>query len=217
MATLQSIRNRGGILISIVIGLALFAFVVGDAFSSGPSVFSGSRTKAGEIAGENVSIMEYQREIARNEEMLKNMNGLTALNEEQQAMVRENTWQQMIMDVVMNNEYERLGIDVSGDELYDIMLGNNMSQSIREMFGNAHPDEIRDYIRSLMDLPSTNPQKAYWLVVEQQIAESQKQAKFNNLLLKGLYTTDAEVQQYIDNTTTKADISYILKSYSSIS
>ena len=43
MATLQTIRNRGGLLVSIVIGLALIAFIVGDALNSGSRIFNSQR------------------------------------------------------------------------------------------------------------------------------------------------------------------------------
>ena len=49
MATLQKIRNRGGVLVSIVIGLALVAFIVGDALSSGASLINRSRNEVGEV------------------------------------------------------------------------------------------------------------------------------------------------------------------------
>lgn len=216
MATLQTIRNRGGLLVSIVIGLALVAFIVGDALSSGASIFNRSRNQVGEIAGEDISIMDYQNRISKNEEMIKMMNGTSALNEEQQSMLRENTWQQMIMEIIMNREYEELGIDVSGDELYDMLLGDNMTPTVRQMFGNADPAQIRMYIKSLMDLPASNPQKAYWLNLEEQIATTRKQAKYNNLLMKGLFVTDAQAEEMLEAGTTKADISYIVKNYSSI-
>ena len=83
MAALQTIRNRGGLLISIVIGLALFAFIIGDTLTPGGSVFSGDRNQVGEIAGESVSIMDYQDRLNKNEEMAKMMSGTSALNEEQ--------------------------------------------------------------------------------------------------------------------------------------
>lgn len=216
MATLQTIRNRGGLLVSIVIGLALVAFIVGDALSSGSRIFNSSRNEVGEIAGESVSIMDYQNKISKNEEMIKMMNGTSALNDEQQTMLRENTWQQMVMDIVMNKEYEELGIDVSGDELYDMLLGENMNPSIRQMFGNADPAQIRAYIKSLMELPASNPQKAYWLNLEEQIASTRKQAKYNDLIAKALYTTDAQAEETAANGATKADISYIVKTYASV-
>ena len=39
MATLQNIRNRAGILVAIVIGLALVAFILGDALQQGQHPF----------------------------------------------------------------------------------------------------------------------------------------------------------------------------------
>lgn len=216
MATLQTIRNRGGLLVSIVIGLALVAFIVGDALNSGASIFNSSRNEVGEIAGESISIMDYQNKINKNEEMIKMMNGTSALSEEQQAMLRENTWQQMVMDIVMNREYDELGISVSGDELYDMLLGDNMNPTVRQMFGNADPNQIRAYIKSLMDLPASNPQKAFWLNLEDQITTTRKQAKYNDLVAKALYTTDAQAEEMAENGAAKADISYIVKTYASV-
>ena len=80
MATLQNIRNRGGLLVSIVIGLALVAFIVGDALSSGASIFNRSRNQVGEIAGEAISITDFQNKVDKNEEIVKMMNGVSALN-----------------------------------------------------------------------------------------------------------------------------------------
>ncbi len=122
MATLQTIRNRGGLLVSIVIGIALVAFIVGDALNSGSRIFNGDRNQVGEIAGESISIIDFQNRLANNEEMVKMMNNTSALNEDQQSMLRNNTWQQMVMEKLMNREYEENGITVSGDELYDIIL-----------------------------------------------------------------------------------------------
>ena len=93
MATLQTIRDRGGLLVSIVIGVSLLAFIVGDALSSGSQILGNEKNQIGQIAGEDISIMDYQNEVAKNEELVKMMNGLSALNEEQQTMLRNNTWQ----------------------------------------------------------------------------------------------------------------------------
>lgn len=221
MATLQNIRNRGGLLVSIVIGLALVAFIVGDALNSGASIFNRSRNQVGEIAGKGISIVDFQNEVTKNEEMIKMMNGITALNDEQQTMLRENTWQQMIMNAIMEREYEELGIDVSGDELYDMLLGENMNPTVRQMFADPRTGEVdlnraRAIIKSLIDAPANTPQKAYWLNMEEQIATARKQEKFNVLLSKGLYTTDVEAQETVKDGATKSDISYIVKSYSTI-
>lgn len=193
MATLQKIRNRGGILVSIVIGLALVAFIVGDALSSGASIMNRSRNKVGEIAGESISIQEYQQKITKNEEMVKSMNGISALSEDQQQMIRENTWQQIVTNAIMEKEYENIGMGLSGDELYDLLLGDNMNPAVQQLFadpqtGQVDKDRARLVIKQLIEAPAGTPQKAYWLNMEEQIATARKQSKYNILLTRGLYS-----------------------------
>ena len=132
MATLQTIRNRGGLLVSIVIGLALIAFIVGDALSSGSHLMSGDRNEVGEIGGKSISIIDYQNEVTKNEETQKIINRTGTLTDEQQTMLRENTWNQMVLEELMKREYEETGISVSGEELYDLMLGNNIHPAVRQ-------------------------------------------------------------------------------------
>ena len=167
MATLQTIRNRGGLLVSIVIGLALIAFIVGDALNSGSRIFNSQRNQIGEIAGEGVSIIDFQNRVSKNEEMIKAMNNVSSLNEEQQTMLRE----------LMQREYDEIGIDVSGDELYDALLGENMSPALRQLFTNPNTGEIdyagaRDYVKKVISAPNNIPQKAYWLNMEKEVSDS---------------------------------------------
>lgn len=221
MATLQTIRNRGGLLVSIVIGLALVAFIVGDALNSGSQIFNSDRNQVGEIDGDGVSIIDFQNRVAKNEEMIKAMNNTTALNEEQQSMLRNNTWQQMIMEKLMQKEYDELGLNVSGDELYDVLLGDNMSPAVRQLFadpntGMVDKDRARMIIKQLIEAPDNTPQKAYWLNMEQEISDNRKMTKYNDLLAKALYITDEQAKETAEGDASKADISYIVKNYSTI-
>lgn len=221
MAALQTIRNRGGLLVSIVIGLALAAFIVGDALNSGSRIFNGDRNQVGEIAGESISIIDYQNRVTQNEEMVKKMNGASALNEEQQTMLRNNTWQQMVMEKLMGIEYEETGLTISSDELYDIMLGENMTPAIRQLFtdpntGTVDKDRARMVVSQLISFPDSDPQKLYWLSMEDEVSSNRKMLKYNNLIAKSLFITDAQVQESAEATATQSDISYIVKNYSSI-
>lgn len=221
MATLQTIRNRGGLLVSIVIGLALISFIVGDALSSGANIFNGKKNQVGEIAGESISIMDFQNMVGNNEEIVKMMNGVSALNEEQQTMLRNNTWQQLVMEKLMETEYEELGLNVSGDELYDILLGDNMSPVIRQFAvdpntGVVDKERARLVIKQFIDAPANTPQKAFWLNMEKESANNRKLMKYNALLAKSLFTTDEQARENATENATKSDISYIVKNYSTI-
>lgn len=230
MAALQTIRDRGGLLVSIVIGLALVAFIVGDALSSGSSMFNSERNQVGEIAGEGVSITDYQNKVIQQEEMLKAMNGITALNEDQQTMLRNNIWQQMIMEKLMSKEYEELGLTVSSEELYDVLLGDNMTPAMHQLFadpktGTVDKERARMIVKQILETP-LNPnspeygamltQKNYWLNMERETFDSRLLNKYGILLAKGMYVTDEQAKSNAEGNATKTDISYIVKNYSSI-
>ncbi len=221
MATLQTIRNRGGLLVSIVIGLALISFIVGDALSSGANIFNGKKNQVGEIAGESISIVDFQNLVGNNEEIVKMMNGVSALNEEQQTMLRNSTWQQLVMEKLMETEYEELGLSVNGDELYDILLGDNMSPVIRQFAvdpntGAVDKERAKLIIKQFIDAPADTPQKAFWLNMEKESTNNRKLMKYNALLAKSLFTTDEQAKENTTANATKSDISYIVKNYSTI-
>ncbi len=58
MATLQNLRNKGGVLIATVIGLALVSFILSDMLNSGSTLFGKSQNEVGEIAGETIAYTE---------------------------------------------------------------------------------------------------------------------------------------------------------------
>ncbi len=218
MATLESIRKRGGVLILIFVGVALLAFVVGDVDLSRLN----NRNKIGEIAGEEITFNDFREKLIQNEENAKIVNNLPSLTEEQQTMIRENTWQQLIAEIVMGGEYEKLGIEVTGDELFDMMLGDNMNPMIRQLFtdpatGAMDIDQARATIRQLIEAPDNTPQKIYWLNMEEQIKNSRLQEKYNALLSKGFFITDEQAKENALNSSAGSDISYFVKSYASIS
>lgn len=222
MATLQSIRNRGSLIVTVFIGLALVAFIVGDALSSGSSWFNSSKNAVGVVAGEKITGIDYHNKLTENEEMLKGMNGLAALTEEQQVALRENTWRQMVMNIVMGREFKELGLDVGKEELYDLLLGSDVSPIIRQLFANPNTgelnhEEMQRMVKFLVDAPADTPQKALWLNIEKQVREARKEQKYQNLILKSMFTPDSMLEDKIRNTANLADISYTVKYYSSVS
>ncbi len=71
MATLQKIRNRAGLLVAIIIGLALVAFILGDMLRSGSSLLRPEQMKVAEINGESVQYPDFQKRIEEMAEIYK--------------------------------------------------------------------------------------------------------------------------------------------------
>jgi len=87
MATLQNIRNRGSLMIAIVIGIALGAFILGDMLNSGSKLMKPSQMKIAEIDGESVQYPDFQKRVEELSEIYK-MNS-------QNNQITESTWEQI--------------------------------------------------------------------------------------------------------------------------
>ena len=111
MATLQNIRSKGPLLV-IVIGLALFAFIAGDAWKV---MQPHQAHDVGEVNGDALSAQEYQNLVEEYTEVIKLSRGVTALNDEQTNQVRDEVWRSYVtvsythLDVYKRQLYVRTG------------------------------------------------------------------------------------------------------------
>lgn len=126
MATLQRIRNRAGLLI-IVIGVALFAFIIGDGLRSCDSLSRGNSDVALTIDGEKVKIHEYD---ARVQQLRQSYESQGMRISEDNAMAINNMVQgQYLRKAVLDKLSKQTGITVSQRELYALTTGDGIEQS----------------------------------------------------------------------------------------
>lgn len=117
MATLQNIRSKGPLLV-IVIGVALFAFIAGDAWK----VLQPHQSHdVGEVNGDALSAQEYQGLVEEYTEVVKLSRGVSALNDEQTNQVRDEVWRSYVNNKLIEKEVKSLGITVSPAEIQDIL------------------------------------------------------------------------------------------------
>jgi peptidyl-prolyl cis-trans isomerase D len=217
MATLQKIRTQGGLLVAIVIGLALVAFILGDLFQSGSSMFTGGRTEVGSIKGETIQYPDYQRKVEELAEIYRSNTGQSQLDEETWVQVREQTWETMVREKVMGDVYDNLGLTISQDEMFDMLQGNNIHPIVQQIFTNPNTGEFErsavvNFIRNL-EFGVSPEQRNYWLYLERQILNERLQAKYNNLISKALYVTNDEAQYSLEGRNRNVSFEYIALNY----
>ena len=220
MATLEKIRNRAGIGITIIIGLALAAFVLGDAVKSGSSIMRGSQQEIAKIAGKSVDYKEFQKKVDDLSDIYKMNQGSTSIDQKMTEQIREQTWMGLVRNLTMQDIYENLGIAVTPNELFDLVQGENPHAIIQNLFrdqktGTVNRQALIQFLKYQQN-NSTGPEHNYWLFVENQIQEERSFTKYNNLLTKGIYTTTDEAKQSIEGKNKKVDIEYVGKPFSSI-
>lgn len=218
MATLQTLRDKAGVLVAVVIGLALLFFVLSDFIGKGSGRKSKKYYEIAEIGGESILYQDFEKKI----EKLTDIYKLTAsgtIDESASESIREQSWQQLIRENVLEDEYKKLGIGVSNEELFDMVQGNNPHPFVRQMFTDPQTGRMNKLalISFLKNMDNDPTQKAYWLFTEEEIVNDRLFAKYNNLIRKGLYPTNNQAAFELIAANKKVDFNYLVERFNTIS
>jgi peptidyl-prolyl cis-trans isomerase D len=220
MATLQSIRNRAGILIALIIGLAIFSFVIQDFLGSGQKLRARSKNIIAEIDGQSIDYQEYLQRVDKLSEYYRIRMGETSIDENTMETIREQTWQDIVKEYSTKKEYRELGVAVSTDEFMDMVQGRNPHPIIQSIFtdpqtGMLNRSFLVQFLRTMNEDPS-GQQKTIWLYLENEIMKDRIFSKYNNLVSKGLNVTGLEAETTLHESARKVDFSYIVKRYNAL-
>ncbi len=219
MATLERIRNRAGVLVAVVIGLALFAFILGDFLNSGGSLFNRAQMEVAEIAGTSVSYELFQAKIDESENLQKLFSQQAALDEQSQIQIRERVWQDLVRSNLMQPEYKKLGLEIHENELFEMVQGKNIHPIIQQQFGDPQTGLVnKEYISMLLQNLDNDPRaRTYWMYLEQEVIKDRLFTKYLNLVRKGLSVTSLQSKKALEDRTVKVDFDYAVASFSTIS
>ena len=219
MAILQSLREKAGPLLAIVIGFSLLLFVVSDFFGSNTS----QRRKANKyyqlatIDGESVSYQEFEARVQDLADIYK-MSGSTEINEEMMQSLREQVWQQMLSEKLMGKTYRQVGLGVSPDEVEMLVFGDDRHPIVRQLFTDPGTGTFNEsfLVNFLKATETDDATKKYWLFFEDQIINDRLNTKLVNLMSKGLYVTGKQSEYENSLHENTVSFSYMVRNYASI-
>jgi len=219
MSTLQFLREKAGIVVAGIIGFSLFLFVVSDFFGNG----RGQRIKArkyyeiGKVGDQYISYQDFEKRIQNLIEIYK-LSGNTNLTEAATESLREQVWQQMVRETILDNQYKKLGVGVSNEELDELVLGNNPHPIVLQLFTDQKTGTFNKsfLVNFLKQTEVDETAKKYWLFFEDEIVNDRMSSKYNTLVAKGLYVTGKEAEFEKNLTSNTVDFSFVMKNYSSV-
>jgi peptidyl-prolyl cis-trans isomerase D len=221
MAIIQKIRNRAGLLVAIIIGMALIAFILGDFLTSGGIYFSQQRQEIAEVYGKGYSYQLYSKFLNERLEIAKSNSRNGTLDEQNRNAVELQAWKDFISEKVMAREYKRLGIEVHDDELIDMITGDQPHYIVQQIFsdqtGRLNRDRLNGFLSTLSQIESDDPQKKMWKYYEDIIYTSRKMVKYQNFIRQGLYATSVEANKQSQTFNKTVDFNYVVKRFSEIS
>ena len=229
MATLQTIRSKGPLLV-IVIGLALFAFIAGYAWK----ILQPHQGKqdAGEVNGNTLSAQDYQKMVDEFSEVIKLTNGLNSLSEDQLTNIKDQVWNTYVTNELIAAEAKKLGLKVTDKELQAIIDEGTNPLLMQTPFRNPQTgafdkDMLKKFLVDYANLDASKMPAQYveyyqtmgnfWKFVERTLKQSVLAEKYQNLIAKSLISNPVAAEDVFNGRTAQSDLLLAGIPYSSIS
>jgi peptidyl-prolyl cis-trans isomerase D len=215
MAVLNKIRQRSLILI-LVIALALFSFVIGDLFKNSDALTGGAQDVVATVNGIDIPRNDFMQKV-------KNFQDRVGANQSS-TQVMNNIYNQELRRIVLETEFEKIGLSVEKDEMRDL-LKNSFSSYVEFQDENGAFDvnRLNAFIANLKDVqpdavPLSNFQVNYesWANNEQTIASNAIQQSYYNMIKAGISTTIPEAEDEYFGEAKTVDLKYVQIPYTTI-
>ncbi len=196
MPTLNTLRTRGAIILTIFIGLALLAFLLQD-LTSASSVFRNRKNRIGSIDGNNIEYMEFSNKSDDMSRIIQMLYGRNSLSSEEMDQVREMVWETYVRQYAYDPGFRRMGLTVGEDEQKDMIKGQYLSPVITAMFtspqtGMYDPATVEGFIANL-DSDKTGQSASMWDYIKDQMVNERTFSKYMALMRNGAWVNDLEV------------------------
>lgn len=222
MALISTLREKMTKWVVGAIALSMGAFIVGsDLFGSGPnSIFGGDDKEVGLIAGTSISLDEYQVAIQERKNSYI-LNFGRSPGERENATLEAQAWEMLISQYAIQPEYDRVGVRATTDEVWDMVQGKNVDESIRTSFtdsaGRFDRARLINYLKQIEAMPVTAEARIRWDIFKNDLRPSRERLKYENLLIKTTYVTEAESERDYHNQNDVAEVKYLYVPYFAVS
>lgn len=221
MAFIGTLRSKMGTWVVVFVFVAIAAFILGDIFSGKSNILNWGRNSVGEIGGKEISYEEYQA-VIREREANWYLNTGREPGERDMPSIRQQAWDLLIARHAIQPQIEEAGVEVTEDEVWDMVQGKNVDQGVRQAFtnqqtGQFEPDKVVAYLKQIQSMPETSEPRIRWELFQRDLKPGRERIKYENLLIKSSYITKAEAEREYHLATDVAEIKYLYVPYYAIS
>lgn len=224
MATLQKLRNMGPLLV-IFVGLALFAFIAGDAWR----LFQSHTVdqNVGSVNGEKLSAMDFQKMYEEYTNAVKFARGTNALTEDEMNQVKDEVWSTYISNQVLSAEAEKAGLTVTATELQAIVNAGSDPLLAQTPFRNEKGVFDKDILNNFLTQYDNNkenpefleqykPVYDYWKFIEKTIMLNALTGKYQALVQNSFIGNPIVAKSNYEANSNTYDIEVVAYPYSAV-
>jgi peptidylprolyl isomerase/peptidyl-prolyl cis-trans isomerase D len=210
MGVMNKMRENTGVVLWILVIAFGVIWVLQDAGTF--DVVGNLGNRLGEVNGKVITLDEYQQALQTQMDAYQRQNG-EAMPPQMVDQVRDQVFNRLVDDRLREEEMQRLGIEVSDEELVDMVLGDNPHQLIRIYFGDGQGGVDRAALQSFLDNPDAN---ASWVQLEQILRAQRRQEKLENLIMATVRVSDEEVLDEYMRRNRRVDTRFVALRYASL-
>ena len=195
MALINTLRQKAGKIVVGFVAFSMFSFILTDLFQ-GNSFFNGGSDKIGKINSHTITYPQFQQKVDELSQNFQLNTGKSPLSEDLE-QIRQQAWQQFIIENVFDEEYAALGLEVTTPELIDMVQGVNIHPQIRQIFADPNTGVFnkQNIINFLQQLNNAPPQQRQsWLTFEASLPAMRRLTKYENLLALTKYANIHEAK-----------------------
>ena len=225
MATLEKIRSKSGLLI-VAIGVALLAFIVGDAITNSRNLF-GDHTTVAKIGGEKIDYTDY---IRKREELNNQLEQARRQNPAQYANFDTQLLSQMALDnlvseTLLDEAADNAGIQTSGSQLSFYILENPVNPRIQEIMQQLNasgmsvstPQQAYEVIfnpkRNGLTDAQMEPFQKVWVAMEAETSQMIRRQTYQRLLYGTIKANDLDKKALYNDYVATRNVDYAYHPY----
>ncbi len=212
MASLNTLRTKFGAVLSVIIALALLAFILSLKADMG---FSDNDPKVGEIDGDKIRYSEY---MDRYDAVKSRNGGMEASTDQESDQMAAATWQALFADHVLVPGFEQMGIEVPESERLEMVSGRIPSQAFFAAFGDPRTGAYNAAAVSqfLSQAAADARAQQAWNDLNEQAKLERAVQKYATLIGKGAYVNKLEIEEGVAAANKVFGGKYVGKRYDTV-
>ena len=205
MAAIGAIRKHG-VLLMIIIGFALLAFIVGD-FTNLTALFSDRNTMA-RINRENLND-QYTKEYRENIARYKLLYDKQTLEEYEEYNIHSETWEELVESKLLDEQLTKLGLQFSqetveklAEEMITSLQSNqpyqelvNLANILVKYYPTANPQEVFESFEEYSGTENTSELYDAYMSIRRKYISNAKKIRYYGMAYGAMYFSDKMVEQ----------------------
>ena len=219
MSIMQTIREKGAKVTVVLIAIALLGFILTDYFSGkGRGGMRAGSTTVGKVNGKSIDYKSFNQRVDLMESNMRQQGYPASAGLSQQAM--EQTWNQEVGRMVLSQEIDKLGIQISTKELGDILYGPDAPADLKQQFTDKTTGQYNAVLAKQnideMLKKGSQEQKDNINNYINDLEEQRKQVKYVSLLANSANVPRWFVEKQNIDDSKIANVSFVKRVYTSI-